>query len=425
MAIFSKLKGVWNAFTGRDPTPEAYTYSYFSSHSTHSSLIGGKRSTVSAIYNQIAVDCGAIDIKHVRLDEEGRYKETIDDELNWVLTRSANIDQTGRSLIRDAVFSMLEEGVAAIVPIDTDGDPYEGDSYTIETVRVGKIVEWMPHQVRVEIYDDRDGVRKQRLLDKRFVVILENPFYSIMNEPNAVAQRLQRVNRQLDKLNDEAVANKLDLIIQLPYVIKSEARKKQAEERRKEIIAQLTGNQYGIAYTDGTERIVQLNRSLENNLWEQSKELQAQMYNQLGFSETIYNGTADEKTMLNYQNRTIEPILTTIVEEMERKWLSRTAIRQRQAIRFYKNPFKLVPVNQLAEIVDKFTRNEVMSSNEFRSIVGLKPSKDPKADQLINSNLNQPEDKEKQPQEETSTKNVGNSKEKAKVQEILKRFQNQ
>lgn len=423
MAIFGdRIRNVWNAFLGRDPTPVNYGFVSDYRPDRPRPLIGGKRSTVSAIYNQIAVDCASIDIKHVKLDKEGRYEKTIDDSLNWVLTRTANIDQTGRKMIQDAVFSMLDEGVAAIVPVDTDGDPMETDSYKIESVRVGKIVEWFPDSVRVEIYDERDGIRKQRVLKKRFVVILENPFYSIMNEPNAVAQRLQRVNRQLDKMNDEAVANKLDLIIQLPYVIKSEARRKQADQRRKDIVAQLTGSQYGIAYTDGTERIVQLNRSLENNLWEQSKELQAQMYNQLGFSETIYNGTADEKTMLNYQNRTIEPILTTIVEEMERKWLSRTAVSQRQAIRFYKNPFKLVPVNQLAEIADKFTRNEIMSSNEFRAIVGLRPSKDPKANQLVNSNLNQPEKGQNQ-QQESENKKVSSGESVTK--KALAKLQNQ
>lgn len=422
MAIFSRLKSVWNAFTGRDPTPEPYTYSYFNTRSDPSRvLIGGRKTDVSTIYNQIAVDCASIDIKHVKLDKEDRYEKTIDDTLNWVLTRSANIDQSGRELIRDAVFSMLEEGVAAIVPVDTDDDPYETDSYKIESVRVGKIVEWFPTQVRVEIYDERDGQRKQRVLDKRFVVILENPFYAIMNEPNAVAQRLRRVNRQLDKLNDESVSGKLDLIIGLPYVIKSEARRKQAEERRRDIVAQLTGSQYGIAYTDGTERVIQLNRSLENNLWEQAKELKAEMYNQLGFSETIYNGTADEKTMLNYQNRTIEPILTTIVEEMERKWLTKTAISQRQAIRFYKNPFKLVPVNQLAEIVDKFTRNEIMTSNEFRAILGLKPSKDPKANKLINSNLNHPEEDQQKQQMLQPENNSG----KEQTMKALSKIQNQ
>lgn len=423
MAIFGdRIRNAWNAFLGRDPTPVNYGYVSDYRPDRPRPLIGGKRSTVSAIYNQIAVDCASIDVKHVKLDKEGRYEKTIDDSLNWVLTRTANIDQTGRKMIQDAVFSMLDEGVSAIVPVDTDGDPMETDSYKIESVRVGKIVEWFPDSVRVEIYDERDGIRKQRVLKKRFVVILENPFYSIMNEPNAVAQRLQRVNRQLDKMNDEAVANKLDLIIQLPYVIKSEARRKQADQRRKDIVAQLTGSQYGIAYTDGTERIVQLNRSLENNLWEQSKELQAQMYNQLGFSETIYNGTADEKTMLNYQNRTIEPILTTIVEEMERKWLSRTAVSQRQAIQFYKNPFKLVPVNQLAEIADKFTRNEIMSSNEFRAIVGLRPSKDPKADKLENSNLNHPEEGINQKQE---PENKQISSGESETKKALAKLQNQ
>lgn len=419
MAIFGdKVKSVWNAFLGRDPTPKYGGYSSFVSDfrpDRPRSLNVGKRQIVSAVYNQISVDCASIDLKHVRLDEEGRYQETIDDPLNWCLGRSANIDQTGRVLIQDAVFSMLDEGVIAIVPTDTDADPEITDSYNIKSLRVGKIMEWFPAHVRVEVYDERDGQRKQRVFPKRLVAIVTNPFFSIMNEPNSVAQRLQKVLRQLDRMNDESVANKLDLIIQLPYTLKSEARRKQAEERRKDIVAQLTGNQYGIAYTDGTERVVQLNRPLENNLWEQAKELQAQLFNQLGFSETIFNGTADEKTMLNYQNRTIEPILTAITEEMERKWLSRTAVSQKQAIRFYKNPFKLVPVNQLAEIVDKFTRNEIMSSNEFRAIIGLKPSKDPKADELINSNLNHPEEDDRLHQ---------NSSGKEKTNEIVSKLQN-
>lgn len=419
MAIFgNRVKNVWNAFLGRDPTQKSGAYSFMSEYRPDRlrSIRVGKKQIVSAIYNQISVDCAAIDIKHVRLDDEGRYKETIDDSLNWCLSRSANIDQTGRTLIRDAVFSMLDEGAIAIVPVDCSEDPEKTDSYDIESLRVGKIVEWLPSEVRVEVYDELTGQKKQRLLSKRYVAIVENPFFSIMNEPNSVAQRLQKVLSQLDRMNDESVSGKLDLIIQLPYMVKSEAGRRRADQRRKDIVAQLTGNQYGIAYTDGSERIVQLNRPLENNLWEQAKELQTQLFNQLGFSEAIYNGSADEKTMLNYQNRTIEPILTAITEEMERKWLSRTAVSQNQAIRFYKNPFKLVPVNQLAEIVDKFTRNEVMSSNEFRAIIGLKPSNDPKADQLINSNLNHPEEKEQM---------QNNSPGKDKTKEILSKLQNQ
>ena len=357
------------------------------------------KSIVTHIYNRIAVDCAQIDIRHVRLESfDGRYKETINSSLNYCLSRSANIDQTGRAFIQDAIMSMFDEGCVALIPVDTDGaDPRFSDSFRIESVRTGRVVKWAPNRVTVEVYNDLVGEKQEIELPKRCVPIVENPFYSTMNDANSTAQRLIRVLNQLDRSNEVNSSSKLDLIIQLPYVIRGEAKREQAESRRKEIEAQLMGSKYGIAYTDGTERITQLNRSVENNLWTQAKELTTDLYNQLGLTEAIFNGTADEQAMLNYYNHTIEPILSALTEEMERKWLSQTARAQLQAIRFFRDPFKLVPVNNLAEIADKFTRNEIMTSNEIRSIIGLEPSKDPKADQLINSNLNQPEEGADQP----------------------------
>ena len=405
--IGSSLKKTWNAFISRLPTrttweiPEDVTeYKFYPPQQTiygsasrpdrmHFTRANAK-SIVTYIYNRIAVDCAQINIRHVRLDEfEGRYKETLNTSLNYCLSHSANIDQTGRAFIQDAVMSMFDEGCVALVPTDTDGeDPRYGDSYKVEAVRTGRIKEWYPTQVRVEVYNDLTGKKEEVLLPKKCVAIIENPFYATMNESNSTAQRLIRVLNQLDRTNEQNSAGKLDLIIQLPYVVRNDAKREQAEQRRRDIEAQLTGSQYGIAYTDGTERITQLNRAVENNLWTQAKDLLADLYNQLGLTEAIFNGTADEQTMLNYYNHTIEPILSAITEEMERKWLSQTARTQLQAIRFFRDPFKLVPVNDLAEIADKFTRNEIMTSNEIRSVIGLKPSDDPRANELINSNLN-------------------------------------
>lgn len=392
--IGDRIKNAWDAFMGRDPTPQNFGfYTSGSYRPDRKRLTGnGLKSIISSIYNQIAVDCAAIRINHVRIDENGRYKDTIKSNLNRALTKEANIDQTGRDLVQDIVMSMLDEGSVAIVPISTTENPNRTDSYDIYELRVGKVVEWFPTQVRVEVYNEIKGAKEAIILSKRFVAIIENPFYATMNEPNSTAQRLRRVLSQLERANDEHSSGKLDLIVQLPYVIKNEARRKQAETRRKDIEAQLTGSTYGIAYTDGTERIVQLNRSLENNLWEQAKDLQEQLYNQLGLTKAIFDGTADEATLLNYNNRTIEPIMSAITEEMERKWVSRTAQTQGQAIRFFKDPFKLVPVSQLAEIGDKFTRNEIMTSNELRAIIGMKPINDPRADELRNANLNHPDE---------------------------------
>lgn len=399
MSLISRFKNSWNAFKERDPTnafqyPEDYGISG-GSYRNPSLLFytrGNARSITNCLYNQIAVDCSSLDIKHVRLDDDDQFKEVIDDSLNWILTRSANIDQTGRSLIRNAICTMLEEGHVVFVPIDTDVDPNEEEAFKIYTMRIGKVTEWFPQSVRVEVYNDRSGNIEEVMMLKRAVAIVENPFYRIMNEPNSTAQRLMKVTKQIDTLNDSVVTNKLDLIIQLPYTLRDTTKRVQAERRRRDLEKQLTTSQLGVGYIDATEKVIQLNRSLENNLWEQAKTLQDELFSQLGYTKSIFDGTADEQTMLNYQNRTVEPILTSIVEAMDRSFLSRTAISQKQAIRFFKSPFKLVPVAKMAELSDKFTRNEIMTSNEIRSSIGLKPSDDPKANELRNSNLNHPDE---------------------------------
>lgn len=397
MATFKeRLKNSWNAFLGRDPTQYSNYldlgpgYSYRPDRTIMSK--GNERSTITTIYNQIATDVSMIDIRHVRLNENKQYLEDIESPLNNALTQSANIDQTGRGLLKDLVISMFDEGSVAVVPVVTEGNPLKSESYKIYELRTAKIMEWYPKDVRLLIYNDRSGKKEEITLPKKMVAIIENPFYAVMNEPNSAFQRLRRILNQVDKTNDQNSAGKMDLIIQLPYITKSPTKQIQAEERRKKIEAQLTGSQYGIAYIDGTEKITQLNRSVTNNLWEQAKDLTEQIFNQFGLSQAIFNGTADEKTMLNYYNRTIDPILTTIIEEYQRKFLSDTAVTQGQAIRYFRAPFKLVPVDGLAEIADKFTRNEIMTKNEFRSILGMKPSNDPKADELINSNINHPEE---------------------------------
>lgn len=411
--IGERFKNGWNAFLGRDPT---YRYVYQNGYSKRPDRLvlsrNNARTIVNSIYNRIAVDVSATNIYHVRLNDEGRYKETIDSDLNNALSLDANLDQTGRALLQDAVMSMLDEGCVAIVPIDTDSDPYDTESYKIYTLRTGKIVEWYPTEVLIEVYNERVGKRQQIKLAKSMVAIIENPFYSIMNEPNSTLQRLIRVLSQLDRTNEEVSAGKMDLIFQLPFGIHSKARKIQAEERRRSLEEQLSGSQYGIGYIDATEKVIQLNRSAENNLWNQAKDLTLDLFNQLGWTEGILNGTADEQTLLNYQDRTINPIVTAIVEEMERKWLSKTARTQKQAIRAFKDPFKMIPVSKFAELSDKLTRNEIMTSNEIRAVIGLKPSDDPRADELRNSNLNHPEDEENQ--------NKGVSQVNADISDILK-----
>mgnify|MGYP001771644484 FL=1 len=406
MGISDRLQHAWNAFMNRDPT---YNYqdlgnSYSIRPDRPRFTRGNERSIVTSVYNRIALDVSAISIQHVRLDDNGRFKEQMNTSLNSCLTLSANTDQTGRAFIQDAVMSMLDEGCVAIVPIDTTTDPNISDSYDILTMRTAKILDWYPNHVRIRVYNEKTGRQEETIVPKKMVAIIENPLYAVINEPNSTMQRLVRKLGLLDVTDEQTASGKLDLIIQLPYVIKTEARRQQAEERRKSIEMQLAGSKYGIAYTDGTERITQLNRSLENNLMKQIEYLTSMLYSQLGITQSILDGTADEKTMLNYYSRTIEPIISAIVDEMKRKFLTKTARSQHQSIAFFRDPFKLVPVNDIAEIADKFTRNEIMTSNEIRQIVGMKPSNDPKADKLINSNLNHPDETEK-PIDKTNNKN--------------------
>lgn len=397
-SIGSRLKTAWNAFFSRDPTTKYNTYgvsSYYRPDRLRLSR-GTHRTIVTSIINRIAIDVAQISIQHVRLDENNRYIETIDSGLNSCLNLEANIDQTGRAFIQDIVMSMCDEGVVAIVPVDTTSDPNRTGSYDIQTMRTGKILEWSPEHIKANVYNDRTGQRQDITLSKRVVGIVENPLYAVLNEPNSIMQRLIRKLTLLDIVDEQSSAGKLDLIIQLPYVIKTEARRKQAEARRQDIEDQLAGSKYGIAYTDGTERITQLNRPIENNLMKQIEYLMNMLYSQLGITQSVMDGTADEKTMLNYYNRTIEPIISAITDEMKRKFLTKTARSQRQSIAFFRDPFKLVPVADLAEIADKMTRNEIMTSNEIRQIIGMKPANDPKADELRNSNINQSNEEETQ-----------------------------
>lgn len=390
MGVLDRLRHGWNAFMNRDPTyRQDLGPSYYYRPDRPRFTRGNERSIVTSVYNRIALDVSAISIQHVRLDENGRFLSTIDSDLNKCLTLDANIDQTGRAFLQDAVMSMLDEGCVALVPVETDVDPNDTDSYKIFSIRTGKIVEWRPQHVKVRVYDERTGRKEDITLSKSSVAIVENPLYAVINEPNSTMQRLIRKLSLLDVTDEQTASGKLDLIIQLPYIIKTEARRQQAEQRRKDIEMQLAGSKYGIAYTDGTEHITQLNRSVENNLMKQVEYLTSMLYSQLGITQTILDGTADEKTMINYYTRTIEPIVSSIVDEMKRKFLTKTARSQRQSIEFFRDPFKLVPVNDIAEIADKFTRNEILTSNEIRQIVGMKPSNDPKADELINSNISQ------------------------------------
>lgn len=390
----SRLKHAWNAFTNKDPTGGSYprndgmSYSYRPDRPRFSR--GNERSIVTSVYNRIALDVASININHVRLDENDRFVSIIPSKLNECLTLDANIDQTGRGFIQDVVMSMLDEGSVAIVPVDTTFNPKVTGSYDIESMRTGKIIEWKPRHVKVRIYNDKTGEKEEVWLPKSMVAIVENPLYAVMNEPNSTMQRLIRKLNLLDAIDEQSGSGKLDLIIQLPYVIKTEARRAQAENRRQEIERQLSGSKYGIAYTDGTERITQLNRPIENNLLKQVEYLTNQLYSQLGISMAVMDGTADEKQMLNYNNRSIEPIISAIVDEMKRKFLTKTARSQKQSIMFFRDPFKLVPVENVAEIADKFTRNTIMTANEFRQVIGMKPADDPKADQLRNANISEP-----------------------------------
>lgn len=393
----SRMKHAWNAFLNRDPTNDYNRNdsggSYYKPDRVRLTR-GNERSIVTSIINRIALDVAAIDIKHCRLDDNDRFKETVTSGLNECLTLEANIDQTARSFKQDAVMSMLDEGCVALVPVDTTIDPNKTNSYDVLTMRTGKIIEWYPSEVKVSVYNERIGRHQDVRISKSAVGIVENPLYAVMNEPNSTLQRLTRKLILLDSIDEQSSSGKLDLIIQLPYVVKSEARKQQAKERRAEIEKQLTGSKYGIAYTDGTEKITQLNRPVENNLMKQIEYLTSMLYSQLGITQSILDGTADDKTMLNYYTRTIEPIVSAMVDEMKRKFLTKTARTQKQTILYFRDPFKLVPVNDLAEIADKFTRNEIMTSNEIRQVVGMKPSNDPKADKLVNSNITQPSENE-------------------------------
>ena len=391
MAFTDRLQHAWNAFLNRDPTYEFRDHGMISTYKPDRVRFtrGNERSIVTSVYNRIALDVSSIDINHAKLDENGRFKEVIQSGLNECLTINANIDQTGKAFIQDVVMSMMDEGCVAIVPVDTTTNPTITGSFDINSLRTGQIIEWRPEFVKVRLYNDKTGQKEDVLLPKKSVAIIENPLYAVINEPNSTMQRLIRKLNLLDVIDEQSGSGKLDLIIQLPYVIKSEARRQQAENRRKDIEMQLAGSKYGIAYTDGTEKITQLNRPAENNLMKQIEYLTSMLYSQLGITQSVLDGTADERTMLNYYNRTIEPIISAIIDEMKRKFLTKTARTQNQSIVYFRNPFKLVPINELAEISDKFTRNEIATSNEIRQIIGWKPSDDPGADELRNKNLNQ------------------------------------
>ena len=407
--LISRLKHSWNAFMNRDPT-----YDYINTGPGYSSrpdrprfTRGNERTIVTAIYNRIALDVASISISHCKVDNNGRFIETINSSLNKCLNLEANLDQTGRAFVQDIVMSMLDEGSVAIVPVETDISPSKTESYKILSMRTGKIIEWYPNHVKIRLYDERDGEKKDIKLEKKSVAIIENPLYAVINEHNSTMQRLMRKLALLDSMDERMSTGKLDMIIQLPYVIKSETRRKEAERRRKELEEQMSGSTYGIGYIDGTERIVQLNRSLDNNLVKQVEQLTSQLYSQLGITQAILDSSASEEEMLNYYSRTIEPIISAIVDEMKRKFLTKTARTQNQTIKFFRDPFRLVPLSKLAEIAGTFTQNEIITANEVRQIIGIKPSDDPKADQLVNSNINQTglgagiEDQQKQKQEQS------------------------
>ena len=391
--LMDRLKNSWNAFRNRDPTifynEPGMSYTYRPDRVRFSR--GNERSIVTSVYNKIAMDVASVDIRHCRIDKNGRYTEDIDSDFNRCLTLEANIDQSHRAFRQDIVMSMFDEGAVAIVPIEAKGDPTLSTSFDIRSMRVGKIVEWFPRSVKVEVYNDRTGKKENIIMPKKSVAIVENPLYSVINEPNSTMKRLIRKLNILDAIDEQSGSGKLDLIIQLPYAVKGELKEQQANKRRDSIIDQLKGP-YGIAYIDGTEKVTQLNRPVENNLMKQIEYLTNLLYSQIGITPSVMDGTADEKTMLNYNNRTVEPIVSAIVDAMKRSFISRTAITQGQTIMAFRDPFKLVPINNIAEIADKFTRNEILTSNEIRQIIGFKPSSDPKADKLINSNIAQPKE---------------------------------
>lgn len=392
LSFGSRIRRAWNVFKNRDPmTDMSWRLGYGDSQRADRVILSSnnEKTIVNAIYNRIALDVASLKFRHVRLDENERFKAEMSTGLNEVLKTEANLDQSGRAFVHDMVLSMIDEGVVAAVPVETTDDPEVSSSYDILQMRVGPIVEWYPQHVKVRLYNSVTGQRQEFTFRKRDVAILENPFYAVMNAPNSTLQRLIRKLRLLDVIDEQAGSGKLDLIIQLPYTIRSEARQQQAEVRRKSVEDQLAGNKLGIAYIDSTEKVIQLNRSVENNLLKQVEYLTSMLYSQLGFSQSILDGTADEQTMLNYQNKTVEPLASTITDEFKRKFLTKTARTQGQSVMFFTEPFRITPVSQIAEIADKFTRNEILTSNEIRQIIGIKPSDDPKADELHNSNLNQ------------------------------------
>lgn len=398
MGLLDRIKHGWNAFiNNRDPTNKYWTEDLGRSYYYRPDRVvltkGNEHTIVTAIINRIALDVADIDIRHIKLDEEGRFAEYVNSGLDYCLREEANIDQNHQDFKQDIAMSMLDEGVVAVCPVDTDTDPDTTGSYKIESLRTGKILQWYPRHVKVKLYNDRTGEKEEVIFAKENVAIIPNPLYAVMNEPNSTMKRLVRKLALLDAIDEQSGSGKLDLIIQLPYIIKSDARREQAEKRRKDIEMQLSGSKYGIAYTDGTERITQLNRPVENNLMKQIEYLTKTLYSQLGINEAVLEGTADEKTMLNYTSRTVKPIITAIVAEFKRKFLTKTARSQNHSIGYFRDPFALVPVAELAETADKLTRNEILSKNEIRTKIGYKPSKDPKADQLINSNITQPDSK--------------------------------
>ena len=396
-----RLRHSWNAFMNKDPTEDKRYIELGPSNSRRPDMFrptrGVEKTIVTSIYTKIAVDVAALKVEHVRIDDNGRYVETLNTSLNYALSTEANIDQTSRAFFQDVVMTMFDDGCAAIVPVDTTLNPLKTGSYDIQTMRVGTIVEWFPQYVRVRLYNDRTGKHEEKILPKKIVAIIENPFYAVMNEPNSVARRLIRKLNILDAIDEQSGSNKLDLIISLPYVIQTETKRQLAEKRRKDIENQLASSKYGIAYTDGTEHITQLNRSVENNMWTQIQDLTEMLYNQLGMTKGVFDGTASESEMLNYQSRTLEPIISAITEEMSRKFLTRVARAKNQRILFFKDQFKLTPTEKIADIADKFTRNEILSSNEFRAIIGYKPIDDPRADELRNKNINQSDEELQNP----------------------------
>ena len=394
MGLKNRLQHAWNAFANKDPTYSSGYGGYLYRPDRPRFSRGNERSIVTAVLNKISMDCAAINVEHVRLDDNNRFVEVMNTGLNKCLTLEANLDQTGRAFIQDAVMSLMDEGCIAIVPVETTLNPNISGGFDITNMRVGKVLEWYPDKVSIRVYNEKTGQKQDIVMPKNTVSIVENPLYAVMNEPNSTMQRLIRKLNILDAIDEQSGSGKLDLIIQLPYLVRSQQRRQQAEERRKAIEDQLSNSKYGVAYTDGTEHVTQLNRSVENNLMSQIEYLTSMLYSQLGITQSVMDGTADDKTMLNYYNRTIEPILSAIVDEMKRKFLTKTARSQKQSIVFFRDPFRLVPVADLAEIADKMTRNEIMSSNEIRQIVGMKPSDDPKADELRNKNLSEPTSEE-------------------------------